>query len=81
MHAESFLSGDFCRQIAFGEFDVGFSTADDRCRRLVSRRRLAPPHAFVVVGLEAGLAIGSGQKSFRHGGSIGAKELGSGDET
>ena len=30
------------------------------------RSRLPSPHAFVVVGLEAGLAVGSGQKSIRH---------------
>src|SRR5207248_2577143 len=53
--------------------------ADD-VRGIRCLARLPPSHAFVVVGLEAGLAVGSAQKSIGYGGSIGAKELRSRNE-
>ena len=49
--------------------------------RLGARSGPASPshHAFAVFGLQAGLAVGSGEKTVRHRRSIGAQELGSRD--
>ena len=75
MHAKGFLSGNFCGQVAVGEIDVRLGAADKQPAAV--RCRLPPPHSLVVVGLEAGLAVRSGQQSIWNRGSIIAKELGS----
>src|SRR6185437_3151893 len=79
LHAKSFSAGNFGWQGTVAEFDVSLRTADDR---LGARSWSRPPahHAFVVVRLQARLTVGSRKKTIWHGGSIGAQELGSGDE-
>ena len=79
MHAEGFSAGNLRRQVFVGQIDVGLRAAGDR-RGAGSRDRWPSPHPFVVVSLEAGLAVGSGEKTVGHGRSIGTQELGSGDK-
>src|SRR5580658_2532300 len=75
LHAEGFLAGDLRWQVCSRELHVTLSAAHDR--RTV-RAPGTSAHAFVVVGLQAGLAVGSRQESVGHRHPISMKELRSG---
>ena len=79
LHTKGLLSGNFCRQIIFGELNIGLRTTDE-WRGGRTWRGLPPLYAFVVVCLKSGVAVGSCRKR-ASGTGVGAKELRSRDKS
>src|SRR4051794_18495256 len=78
LHAECLPAGYFSGKIAVRERHVGLGAGDEGFGIRFTARTSS--HAFVVVGLEAGLAVGGCEKAVGDGCAVGAKELGSGNE-